>query len=289
MARDGGRPIGEVLEELRSDFPDISVSKIRFLEAQGLINPQRTPAGYRQFTDEDLALLRWILLQQRDHYLPLKVIRRRLKEGDGPDAAEPVVTTGPVSGEDVALQPVEEAFAQLAPDEPDKPDERSWYMDEDAAEPEDDREPEPEPVALVGAPVPVSHDPADGGLWAGGSGGVYSRVEIALEAGLDEKALAELESFGLLRSGELDDEALTVARLAAGFFAYGVESRHLRMYKSFGEREAAFLEQVVAPMVNSRSDQGKERAREALSDLARMGQALRLSMLRSALGPTYGD
>ena len=81
---DGSRSIGEILDDLRGDFPDISVSKIRFLESQGLITPERSPSGYRQFTDGDLELLRWILRQQRDHYLPLKVIRRRLKEGDGP-------------------------------------------------------------------------------------------------------------------------------------------------------------------------------------------------------------
>ena len=78
------RSIGEILDDLRGDFPDISVSKIRFLESQGLITPERSPSGYRQFTEGDLELLRWILRQQRDHYLPLKVIRRRLKEGDGP-------------------------------------------------------------------------------------------------------------------------------------------------------------------------------------------------------------
>ncbi len=78
------RSIGEILDDLRGDFPDISVSKIRFLESQGLITPERSPSGYRQFTDTDLELLRWILAQQRDHYLPLKVIRRRLKEGEGP-------------------------------------------------------------------------------------------------------------------------------------------------------------------------------------------------------------
>jgi DNA-binding transcriptional MerR regulator len=81
-----GRSIGEVLEELRGDFPDVSVSKIRFLESQGLINPGRTPSGYRQFSDEDVNLLRWILRQQRENYLPLKVIRRRLRDGQGPEA-----------------------------------------------------------------------------------------------------------------------------------------------------------------------------------------------------------
>ncbi|MEY4130212.1 MAG: hypothetical protein RLZZ31_336 [Actinomycetota bacterium] len=70
--------IGEVLSHLQDDFPDISISKIRFLESQGLLNPERTPSGYRKFTDEDVERLRWILVQQRDHFLPLKVIKERL-------------------------------------------------------------------------------------------------------------------------------------------------------------------------------------------------------------------
>lgn len=70
--------IGEVLSKLRSDFPDITISKIRFLESEGLIEPQRTPSGYRKFTTPDLERLRYVLLAQRDQYLPLKVIKENL-------------------------------------------------------------------------------------------------------------------------------------------------------------------------------------------------------------------
>jgi DNA-binding transcriptional MerR regulator len=70
--------IGEVINLLRDDFPDVSVSKIRFLESQGLIDPGRSDSGYRQFDPEDLARLRFILQQQRDHFLPLKVIKSKL-------------------------------------------------------------------------------------------------------------------------------------------------------------------------------------------------------------------
>lgn len=70
--------IGEVINQLREDFPDVSVSKVRFLESQGLIDPVRSPSGYRQFGNEDLARLRFILQQQRDHFLPLKVIKSKL-------------------------------------------------------------------------------------------------------------------------------------------------------------------------------------------------------------------
>src|SRR5262245_19439760 len=71
--------IGEVLDLLKDDFPDVTISKIRFLESQGLLDPERTPSGYRKFYEADVARLRWILEQQRDNFLPLKVIKDRLQ------------------------------------------------------------------------------------------------------------------------------------------------------------------------------------------------------------------
>ena len=70
--------IGAVLDLLRPEFPDITISKIRFLEAEGLVTPQRSASGYRRFTAYDCARLRYILTAQRDHYLPLKVIKAHL-------------------------------------------------------------------------------------------------------------------------------------------------------------------------------------------------------------------
>jgi len=69
--------IGEVLSLVQEEFPDITISKIRFLESQGLLDPERTPSGYRKFYEADIERLHWILTQQRDHFLPLKVIRDR--------------------------------------------------------------------------------------------------------------------------------------------------------------------------------------------------------------------
>ncbi|REK20168.1 MAG: MerR family transcriptional regulator [Actinobacteria bacterium] len=70
--------IGEVINQLRDEFPDVSVSKIRFLESQGLLDPDRTSSGYRQFGPDEIARIRFILQQQRDHFLPLKVIKSKL-------------------------------------------------------------------------------------------------------------------------------------------------------------------------------------------------------------------
>src|SRR5450432_4694970 len=77
--------IGDVLNQLREEFPEITISKIRFLESQGLVDPERTPSGYRKFYDDDVERLRWILRQQREHFLPLKVIKGRLSEADEPE------------------------------------------------------------------------------------------------------------------------------------------------------------------------------------------------------------
>ncbi|MER7168970.1 MerR family transcriptional regulator [Micromonospora sp. NPDC000207] len=75
--------IGEVLSQLRADFPDITISKLRFLEAEGLVEPQRTAAGYRKYSWDDVARLRFVLTAQRDQYLPLRVIREQLAGWDG--------------------------------------------------------------------------------------------------------------------------------------------------------------------------------------------------------------
>ncbi len=72
------RSIGEVMAALSTEFPDISISKIRFLEGQGLVNPERTHSGYRKFSDEDVARLRFVLRLQREQFLPLRVIKERL-------------------------------------------------------------------------------------------------------------------------------------------------------------------------------------------------------------------
>ncbi|GIU89183.1 MAG: hypothetical protein KatS3mg010_0282 [Acidimicrobiia bacterium] len=74
--------IGDVLNQLREEFPDITISKIRFLESQGLVEPERTPSGYRKFYPADVERLRFILRQQKDNFLPLKVIKDRLDEID---------------------------------------------------------------------------------------------------------------------------------------------------------------------------------------------------------------
>ncbi|MER7335309.1 MULTISPECIES: MerR family transcriptional regulator [unclassified Micromonospora] len=92
--------IGEVLGQLRVDFPDVTISKLRFLEAEGLVEPQRTAAGYRKYSWDDVARLRFVLTAQRDQYLPLRVIRDQLAQwdasGESPGRQRPtLVAVGP--------------------------------------------------------------------------------------------------------------------------------------------------------------------------------------------------
>jgi DNA-binding transcriptional MerR regulator len=110
----GAHSIGEVLNELRADFPDITISKIRFLESEGLVFPERTPSGYRKFSAADINRLRYVLTQQRDHYLPLRVIKDQLDDldrglrpagpGGVPRAARVVAAQAP-TGDDFQLHP----------------------------------------------------------------------------------------------------------------------------------------------------------------------------------------
>lgn len=108
--------IGEVIARLRQEFPDISVSKVRFLESEGLVEPARTPSGYRKFAEAHLERLRHILRMQRDHYMPLKVIKDQLDaidRGEAPAPADPAPVTrigvpvkpGYPSGEDFVSGP----------------------------------------------------------------------------------------------------------------------------------------------------------------------------------------
>ncbi len=97
-----GHTIGEVLNRLRQEFDDVSISKIRFLESEGLIHPGRSESGYRQFSAEDVARLRYILSAQRDRYLPLRVIKDELSRMDAglPVETEPREQRDPRQGRD---------------------------------------------------------------------------------------------------------------------------------------------------------------------------------------------
>jgi len=94
-ARPRTHTIGEVINLLRSEFPDVTVSKIRFLESKGLIHPERSASGYRMFDDDDIHRIQYVLTEQRDHFLPLKVIKSKLAAWEKGDASPVAPDHGP--------------------------------------------------------------------------------------------------------------------------------------------------------------------------------------------------
>ena len=293
--------IGEVLSLLQDEFPDVTISKIRFLESQGLIDPERTPSGYRKFYEADIDRLRWILVQQREHFLPLKVIKDRLTdpeagkgelllaggeppppareqngsspddEADATDSEEPPVPTGADP-----TPPPAEVTTPAADDEPDAA-QPIWMADiakasatakADAA------------VAQATRPLHVDSGPTEVSL---------TSDELALASGLSREDLRSLEQFGLLRGRTLGDDvfydgdALMIATKAAGFLSHGVEPRHLRMFKVAAEREAGFLEQLAMPLLKQRNPQARREAVDLVEELSALGHDLRSAMLRSYL------
>ena len=275
MAERAHLSIGEVLGLLQDEFADITISKIRFLESQGLLDPERTPSGYRKFYEPDIERLRWILRQQKENFLPLKVIKDRLAEADAQGLAVPA--TRSVSATAVASEPaLAEPTAPVAAAEP--------MQVADAPGPTRTSTPAASPAAAAPAPMQVAN-PLD----PGPTGVSFTASELAEAAGLTMGQLRELERFGLLEGRSMgsdvfyDGEALVIGRTAAGFLRFGIEPRHLRSYKVAAEREAGFFEQVVLPLLKQRNPAAREQAATALGDLARLGDAMRAAMLRGAL------
>lgn len=281
--------IGEVLSLLQEDFPDVSISKIRFLESQGLLDPERTPSGYRKFYDADILRLRWILRQQRENFLPLKVIKERLARGDVnfAEAARPTPPTPPEPESRPGPSPGPRLVVPQSPAEPDPSD------------------PADHPSAAAGllqeAPSgrkreATEHHGTRGesttrrALLDGDESDVNLTVdELARATGLSSREIGDLERFGMLVGRSLgattyyDEEALTVARLAAGFRSHGVEARHLRMYKMAAQREVGLFEQLLLPLLRKRSASARREAAELADELASLGDSLRATMLRQQL------
>jgi DNA-binding transcriptional MerR regulator len=216
--------IGEVLVTLKTEFPDVTISKIRFLEGEGLIDPERTPSGYRKFYDTDIDRLRTILRMQRDEYLPLKVIKERLESEDEDAPRKPVPTEA--AEEDLATAPT----------------------------------------------------------------GLHMSVEeLSAATGVDRARIQDLETFGIICSHGLngdryyDGEDFVVLSIAKEFFKYGIEPRHLSMYRHFADREATFFQSIVLPVLRQRNPEARRTVADSLSDLAGLSRKLKQALLRSNL------
>jgi DNA-binding transcriptional MerR regulator len=222
--------IGEVLVSVKTEFPDITISKIRFLEAEGLIEPERTPSGYRKFYAHDVDRLKSILRMQRDEYLPLKVIKERLAKQDA----------GPADAREIDDGGADEASAA-----------------EEIAE----------------APTGLQ----------------MSLEEMATATGIDRDRIKELEGFGIVCSHGpegvryYDGDDFVILSIVKDFFRYGIEPRHLTMYKHFADRESSFFDQIVAPTLRQRNPDARRTAAQTLADLSSTSRKFKQALLRTNL------
>lgn len=242
------RSIGQVLASLKSEFPDISISKIRFLESVGLLSPERAPSGYRRYRPSDVERLRYILHIQKSQYLPLKVIKDHLDQLDR--GLEPP-RLGPV------------------PPGPPKAPKTNGNHSNGAVRPQS------EPVRPAGngsagsgpgRTTPVETRPAGAAPAAHEQTRQppkqlrLSRADLLEASGLTESALAELESIQVIvpRRGTqyYGREALAIAVAARRLAVYGIDSRHLRAFKLAADREIGLVEQAIAPHTRARVKDG---------------------------------
>jgi DNA-binding transcriptional MerR regulator len=217
--------IGAVCKQLEREFPDISISKIRYLEDQKLLSPRRTPGGYRLYAPGDVERLKTILRLQRDEFLPLRVIRQELAAG----RAEPEVTK---KGSQADSRPLRRATLAVK-----------------------------------------------------GPGSLYRLEEVLEETGAEPTLVKELEDYGVIRGdkhdGELfyDETEREIVRAVTELKRFGVGGRNLRVFRTSADREAALLEQILAPALRSRNPERRKEAVEALENLAAIASHLKHLLL----------
>jgi DNA-binding transcriptional MerR regulator len=218
-AREKSMTIGAVCKALSQEFPDISISKIRYLEDQKLLAPRRTPGGYRLYSTGDVQRLRTILRLQRDEFLPLRVIRQELATGAAADDAPP------------AARPAAGSAA---------------------------RSPRPPRAAIS----------------VRDAGALYSIDEVIEDTRADPGLVKELEEYGVIK-GDVrggvkyyDETEREIVRAATELARYGVAGRNLRVFRTSADREAALLQQILAPALRSRNAERRKDAVEALENLA---------------------
>jgi DNA-binding transcriptional MerR regulator len=241
--------IGGVCKALLQEFPDISISKIRYLEDQKLLTPRRTAGGYRLYSLSDVARLRTILRLQRDEFLPLRVIRQELAAGRSLEKSEAAT----------AAKDAGAAGAAPAPESGTSP-----------ATGSDGR-----PGAALRRLTFTLRD----------HGALYSLEDVAEETGADARLIDELEEYGIVK-GEprggtryYDETQREIVRAVAELSRYGVAGRNLRVFRTSAEREAALLQQILAPSLRSRNPERRKEAVEALENLAAVASHLKHLLL----------
>lgn len=288
--------IGEVLGLLLDEFPDITISKIRFLESQGLIEPERTSSGYRKFYDADIERLRFILREQRENYLPLRVIRDRL--GDTPPGGVPRSTNGRRPPGDDTLQdmlrpgddPVPAASTRTHPSARARSSLVADLVEAPSGAPGRDASTlVPVPSVPTTAPQrPTLSQDTTGSLTRDLSA-YLTRSELLASTGADPALLAELEEFGLVTARATGTQTLyepsarLIVEIAAGFAELGIDVRHLRTWRTAAEREAGFFEARISPMMRQRNPEARDASIRILEQLMDLGGQLRQALVEQSL------
>jgi DNA-binding transcriptional MerR regulator len=246
--------IGAVLDLLRPDFPDVTISKIRFLEGEGLVTPQRSPSGYRRFTAYDCARLRFVLTAQRDQYLPLKVIKAQLDaqpDGELPlaypaprlvpvtDGGEPARGAGaPAPTRPTQIRPTQTRPTQTRPTQ---------------TRPTQTRPTREDLLNMSGVPAPLITALCRAGVITTGPGGFF------------------------------DEHAVTIAQCAAALAEYGVEPRHLRAFRSAADRQSDLIAQIAGPVGKAGRTGARDRADDLAREVAALAITLHTSLIKSAV------
>jgi len=272
--------IGEVLGLLLEEFPDVTISKIRFLESQGLIEPERTPSGYRKFFEDDVELLRVILREQRENFLPLRVIKDRIDSGQ----LDPTPPRGSAAQADDDAELAKEVASHPSTGRPaptKMPAGAAWAALGDPSE----STARPSPTSTH----PSAPDPSNRPLPPSVLPGVLlTRDELAAMAGVTAAELGQLEEYSVVAKrpgvGELyGDDAVEIAAAAAELLRAGVDARHLRGWRHSVDREASLFEQLVMPLIRHRNPQARGEVNERLRALDTHSARLRSAMMRAAL------
>ena len=283
--------IGEVLGLLLEEFPDVTISKIRFLESQGLISPERTPSGYRKFYDADVELLRVILTEQRRNYLPLRVIKDRLENGEIDPTGEHLRPAG-ADGDDSDTEPTEPGTVPDAGAAPaaDGPHEEADPTPVEVPASSIASHPAARHARNGAGPAPAAPEPDESPAAAQLLPGVLlDRGELCAMVGLTPSELEQLESFGIVQprttggTPVYDEDAVAVATPAMEFLRAGIDARHLRSWRTSAEREASLYEQIVTPRFRQRNPEARADALRQLRRLDALGASLRGAMTRQAL------
>ncbi len=294
----GHLSIGEVLALLLEEFPDVTISKIRFLESQGLIDPERTASGYRKFYGDDVELLRCILREQRENYLPLRVIKDRIDSGEIDPTNEhprprgiknvsetsdiPRPDTHPSAGGARRSAENEVTGAALLFQRTDEPT-PSTDTPATPATPDDAPQAATRPAR---SPAPAASSAASGAVLPGL---LLNADELCAMAGLTRAQLADLQSYGVVTSqssrpeGPFDEDAVEIATVSKQLLDAGLEPRHLRGWRVAADREVGLLEQLIQPLLRQRNPEARAQAVSQLNDLEQVGGRLRAAMMRSVL------